>query len=386
MSKRLFLGLLVFGLLSSSYAKTALDLMLEGRFAEARAILDTSNASPRYQLLYYALVEGDAMRACSLYQVVAIRYPETDCDSVARLRLDHAQTMGVVLVPIREWSQAPMGVKPLVLRRAEPVAMESPETPADTKPVVIDVPESSPPVSQDAQAVVPVPVSAIERQAISAVVPEPEPAGTIDVRDTVSASTTVTAEPVASVTNKIVIPPEPELKPVPTAPTAVEPSSERQAKPLPVEEKAMPVPAVVKTETVSPPPVTLVSPPSEAIPETESHAATDTVGENPKAVERAASVDPVYPETVKPVATNGRAASNGQWYIQVGAFANYDNAHKLALKLQNAGYPVKLVPRETSKGKLLQVRVGGYPTRAELDPIVVKLKEGYQVPTVCISE
>ena len=81
-----------------------------------------------------------------------------------------------------------------------------------------------------------------------------------------------------------------------------------------------------------------------------------------------------------------RSASNGPWYIQVGAFANFDNAHRLALSLQNAGYPVKLVPRDSAKGKLMQVRVGGYAARTELAPIAEQLKEKFHVPTVLVSE
>jgi cell division septation protein DedD len=93
----------------------------------------------------------------------------------------------------------------------------------------------------------------------------------------------------------------------------------------------------------------------------------------------------IAPSPTVPVSQD-HPASGGSWYIQVGAFGNFDNAHRLALSLQNAGYPVKLVPRDTAKGKLLQVRVGGYATRTDLAPVAEALKEKFHVPTAFVTE
>lgn len=378
MSKRLLLGFLLALIAPAAFAKTALDLMLEGRFSEAKAILDTSNVSPRYQLLYYAMVESDAARACSLYQVVAIRYPGTDCDTTARARLDQAQDIGFVLMPIAEWSQAPQEVRPLILRRApspraetevrpQEVTEVSTETTPVTPPVPIAVPLPSVPVpevsvtqpvektvAEDVEPVVAVHDTIIPAQNAPVVV-ETETVDTITLEppsivQDVSAGDT--EQPVA-VHDKLIVPPAATSEPTPPA---------KISEPLPpvsVVEKPASEPVV---ETKKPEPSLLVSP-------------TPAVTDKPE-------IAPTPPAAE----LTDRPATNGHWYVQVGAFGNYDNAHRLALRLQNAGLPVKLVPRDTAKGKLLQVRVGGYATREELTALAERLKSEFQVPTVIISD
>ena len=351
MSKRFLFGVLLALTVPAAFAKTALDLMLEGRFSEAKAILDTSNVSPRYQLLYFAMVESDAARACSLYQVVAIRYPNSDCDSAARQRLDQAQDAGFMLVPIAEWAQASQEARPLALRRQQPRAVEAQVRPSEAvepPPVAVSLP--SLPVSVEVQAP---PAAESEPQEKEAVV---------SVHDTILAAEKAPqlVEPV--VVDTVPPPPprevisapaeahyEPAVTETPIPPT---PSDERT--PAPKVEKVAPAPVVeTKEAEVAPPP----SP------------APSVVESSPTA----------------PVSQDHPASGN-PWYIQVGAFGNFDNAHRLALSLQNAGYPVKLVPRDTAKGKLLQVRVGGYATRTELAPIAEQLKEKFRVPTVFVTE
>jgi len=351
MSKRLWLVLLAVFMASAVSAKTALDLMVEGRFGEAKAILDTSNVSPRYQLLYYAMIEGDAARACSLYQVVCIRYPNSDCDSLARVRLDQAQEMGFVVVPIAEWSQASHDAHPLALHRGRMQATEAAiQVPGPVStPVVTPVPAPTMPV---VVAPPPVVVSVPASPAVSEPqTPEEEP---VSVRDTM-----ITREKV----------PEPAASPPPSPPATREIiSAPAEAQPVPPPVQQSEPPKVIEQPVAAPPPVDSVAQEAKPAPDVEQK-------EPP--VEAA-------PQAVNNSLSNNH--SNGPWYIQVGAFANFDNAHRLALALKNAGYPVKLVPRDSAKGKLLQVRVGGYATRDELPPVAGELKEKFSVPTAYVSE
>lgn len=287
-------------------AKSALDLMLEGRFGEAKQMIEKSNLSPRYDLLYFAMTEADASRACSLYQVIAIRYSGSDCDSVSRERLDQARSMGFTVVPIAEWAQAPANATPLFSPKvsvAEPATPTPPSQPALVSPpsLVVAAPE---PVKHDTA------VAAPKAPEVAQVKPQPKPAETSPKTETAA------AVPVPVVSDQPVA--------VPLAAPAV------------------------KRDTIA---STRVQPTKESL---QPHD--------------------------KPVET-----SAGRWFIQVGAFKNFDNAHKLSTALQQAGYSVKLVPREGDT-KLLQVRVGGYMTRAELTPVMAKIKDQFDVPTVPVSE
>ncbi|HEY3294863.1 MAG TPA: SPOR domain-containing protein [bacterium] len=291
-------------------AKSALDLMLEGRFGEARQLIEKSNLSPRYELLYFAMTEADAARACSLYQVIAIRYPGSDCDSVSRERLDQARTMGFTVVPIAEWAQAPAAATPLFSQRAAVAEPVTPATPGNVAPPspVVAAPE---PVKRDS-------------------VPEPKAPEVAEVKTPEAA----------------------EVKPPEQAAT---PAAKEEA------------PATEQVPVVSDQPAPVSAP--VPVPERETIAST--------------SVQPLK-ENLQPHDKPVEPAA-GHWFVQVGAFANFDNAHKLSLALQQAGYSVKLVPLE-GKTKLLQVRVGGYMKRAELKAVMAQLKQQFSVPTAVVNE
>jgi len=293
--------------------KSALDLLLEGRYGEAKQMIVRSNLSPRYELLYFALTEAEAARACSLYQVIAIRYPGSDCDSVARQRLDQARSMGFTVVPIAEWAQAPANATPLSSQKStvsapvEPAVPVVPQTIAPTPPVVT-APRVAPPAPPKSDS------AKVEADTLKMVSKIPQ-------REPVEKSVPPKAETLATA-------------PVPTV-------SDQSA------------------------PVTMPAPSAKQGPAKPPHLM-------PKATTLQPHDKPAEP-------------SEGHWFIQVGAFANLDNAHKLSASLQSAGYSVKLVPLE-GKTKLLQVRVGGYMTRAELKPVIAQLKEKFNVPTAVVAE
>jgi hypothetical protein len=410
-----------------AWAKSALDLMLEGRYSEAKAILDATVASPRYQLMYFALTESEAARACSLYQVIAIRYPNTDCDSVARVRLDQAREMGVMVVPINEWADAPAGVKPLGMRRVAqtapplpPPVVEAPK--AAVKPVMADT-MVHPSVSVRAPDTVQVSKIAIAQekptaQAVTLTVPFSKIEKTDSSKSQTADTTKKVIPPIPpkiaqrdtariselKATKEIPSAPKPPLmsKPAETGPIALTPKIVApQTQPVEAKPKVTePVVSTPKVESSPSQPVEVKPKVAEPVVSTPKIVAPPTPPA-PSSVAPAETLKAIKVETAK--ATSDTSAPKmdvkrvavvhdkpmtapGKWYIQVGAFGNFDNAHRLATTLQKAGYPIKLVPRDAGTKKLLQVRVGGYENRGDCDPVADELKSKYQVPTVIISE
>ncbi|MDD5087847.1 MAG: SPOR domain-containing protein [bacterium] len=368
-------------------SKTPLDLMIEGRFKEAQTILNNSKVSPRYRIMYYALTESEAARACSLYQVVAIRYPKSDCDSVARARMDQAQAMGFALLPIAEWQDAPSAARPLELRAPAPAM--SPESPAPLVPektAAEPVAESIEPVFEKTPMAAETTASAAEDEPAPSVTanlakpPEIAPAIGDDIAATPQSESAASAAP--SLPKLMPAAPEAERGSPPSAPVTESVVAEKiENVPQPAEEKEI---AESETRPAAETPPTDEIPPTKQNPPAE---ATPPAEEIPQAVETQALI-PVAaePETAKSPTTPESHASNGHWYIQVGAFGNFDNAHRLAKELQQAGFPVKLVLRENPNSKLLQVRVGGYPDRNATEPVKARLKDEFGLPTALVSE
>lgn len=69
------------------------------------------------------------------------------------------------------------------------------------------------------------------------------------------------------------------------------------------------------------------------------------------------------------------------WYVQVGAFALHDNAHKIAAKLRSEGFDVFLVPRDN----LMQVRVGTFESKEQARAVGDKIKAKFDVPAVLVT-
>jgi hypothetical protein len=387
----------------TAWAKSALDLMLEGRYSEAKAILDATVASPRYQLMYFALTESETARACSLYQVIAIRYPNTDCDSVARVRLDQAREMGVMLVPINEWADAPAGVKPLGMRRAAPVpppppppVVEAPKTAA--KPAVADTVMHPPAAASATDTTKMSKVAVAQEKPAAQTVTLTVPFSKMEKPDSSKPQTMDTTKKIISspppkmAQHDTVVIAKPEAKKE-TPPAPSPPVVSKPVEPAPVVSvpKVPSTPAVAKPEVKEP----MVSAPKPVVPASVPMIKTIAPAETLKAIKVETATAPadtsVAKTSVKPVQHtvvphDKPMAAPGKWFIQVGAFGNFDNAHRLATTLQKAGYPIKLVPRDAGTKKLLQVRVGGYEKRGDCDSVADELKSKYQVPAVIISE
>ena len=95
----------------------------------------------------------------------------------------------------------------------------------------------------------------------------------------------------------------------------------------------------------------------------------------------APSVTPL-PENLKP--HDRPTPAPGNWFVQVGAFADHENAYRLATTLENAGYPLALVPKHVNGRELLCVRVGGYPTREDCRDAAHKLKTQHHLPVLIV--
>lgn len=65
---------------------------------------------------------------------------------------------------------------------------------------------------------------------------------------------------------------------------------------------------------------------------------------------------------------------NERLVVQVGAFADPTSARAARLKLERAGMTTYTHVAETAAGKLIRVRVGPYPSRAEADKAAAKVK------------
>jgi DedD protein len=314
--------------------------------------------------------------------VIAIRYPETDCDSIARNRLGQARDIGFVVIPIAEWSQAPSTVRPLYASRIAnlPPAAEAPAAAPQTQ-AAVPIPVSVPPAS----APVPLPVPVLAGYPDHTTAAEPP-------KDTESSDTAlpvvkdeVVSVPVEARPTTMAEEMKPVV-PVDTASAPAEPAAEHETATA-----AHPASDVPAAET----PASVADAPAESHPAAAEVTAAESVEDTlPHMAPTTEKIPPKFvPDTLIKAAPKAQpepvaelAAAGGHWYVQVGAFANADNAHRLERKLQNAGYTVKIVPRETSKGTLLQVRVGGYGSRAALNEVMPKLKADFNVPAVAVSE
>ena len=82
-------------------------------------------------------------------------------------------------------------------------------------------------------------------------------------------------------------------------------------------------------------------------------ADTSQSSPEPSAATETGTVAAAQPETVT-------AESEGNWYVQIGAFKEVDNARKLGAKVRNKNLPLKI---DRSDSSLIRVLVGPYSTR-----------------------
>jgi DedD protein len=135
------------------------------------------------------------------------------------------------------------------------------------------------------------------------------------------------------------------------------PPAAQEAEPVPIIKPAAPKPAPVKPAPV--PKQTQAKPPGPKAPEQKPAAAKPAVSKpiDEKAVEA---------KTDKP----SPASATDSLYLQLGAFANADNAKQLADKAKAAGFSASVV----SSGGKSRVRIGPYADRSQALAAQAKLK------------
>lgn len=110
------------------------------------------------------------------------------------------------------------------------------------------------------------------------------------------------------------------------------------------------------------PPVTV---PPEAAP---SAAATGAAAKPAGAAPSAAASAPALPSMPPPA-----AVASGRFYIQVGAFAQADNAQRVARKLRDAGLEHVFTLAPTGDDPLQRVRIGPIASVQQFDVLIAKL-------------
>ena len=101
-------------------------------------------------------------------------------------------------------------------------------------------------------------------------------------------------------------------------------------------------------------------------------ASVPQLGEAPKPAPAESKPAPTPAPGQKPAAPGKTDAphatpaspSSQRWYVQVGGFADIDNARKVLASLKSAGQPNLLAPVETGKGTIYRVRGGPYASEA----------------------
>ena len=68
------------------------------------------------------------------------------------------------------------------------------------------------------------------------------------------------------------------------------------------------------------------------------------------------------------------AASEGVFYVNVGLFADANNAQRAHDKLKGAGLPVLSQPVSGPKGELTRVRVGPFASRSKAEQAAKKIR------------
>ena len=83
--------------------------------------------------------------------------------------------------------------------------------------------------------------------------------------------------------------------------------------------------------------------------------------------------EPSAPASVTTAATTVPAATGPGWFVQVGSFADEENARRLAGRLADAGFTARLYPHTSGGRQMYRVRVGPQPDRDGADEIASSL-------------
>lgn len=163
---------------------------------------------------------------------------------------------------------------------------------------------------------------------------------------------------------------EPANASAPTAPIATQPVTAAAAPPS------------LQTESVNRAP----TPDATAAPEIlrVSQAVAATSPPAAPAPTRAQQSGPIGKEPAPTAPASAATPAEFRFALQVGAFANEDNARKAQAKLQAAGFKTYTEVLDTSQGKRIRVRVGPFATRAEAELAAPRIKE-LELPALLVK-
>ncbi|MBU1919555.1 SPOR domain-containing protein, partial [bacterium] len=304
--------------------KTVLDLMNEGRFAEAQSLIADNTAGARYAVLLEAMTEPNAQAACALYRKVSASFPGTDCDSLAQERLLLALDAGISIAAEEEIAEPEEQFAESSLEREE----------------IIPEPETTIAGAEET------PVAAVETES------EFDESAAVEMAEQPHEPTQEQRTMLSSV-----------QKPGITLPSieSLDKPAQKQTEETPAssgitveyQDESKEEPAI--QHAASTPEQSLI------VADEQKTESSEESAEELALLEKERGVKPLPLETI-PHDADAYPKKSGDWFVQVGAFGNHDNALRLAATLRSAGYPVVLVPRESESGTLMQVRVGGYET------------------------
>lgn len=137
--------------------------------------------------------------------------------------------------------------------------------------------------------------------------------------------------------------------------------------------------AASPTMPVSSPPELVTSAPAVSVSAVSSATTTTTATMVPYVPVASAST-PAAPPTTQPTwlatadKTSALKRTTQSFYINIGMFADANNAHKVRSKLQSANLPVISQEVKTRKGRYIRVRVGPFNTRTQGHAAIKKIQ------------
>ena len=178
---------------------------------------------------------------------------------------------------------------------------------------------------------------------------------------------------------------EPATASAPTPPAPTQPIAAAIAPPSPSSPSSPPSPPV---EPINLAPAPSVTPAPEILRVSQSVAATSpSAAPAPTRTQQSGPIgkEPAPAAPTAPVSAAATPASaEFRFALQVGAFANEDNARKAQAKLQAAGFKTYTEVLDTSQGKRIRVRVGPFATRAEAEQAAPRIKE-LELPALLVK-
>ena len=111
---------------------------------------------------------------------------------------------------------------------------------------------------------------------------------------------------------------------------------------------------------------------SGANPEDEATTASESEDSGPVELEN------LSPASTAPISDENVAASAGEWFVNIGAYASEQSAENWSLRLQNSGYDVVVQEIQTAEGKTLtRVRLTGFGSKAAARSVATELEADF---------